>query len=59
MVKTIFVILVILLIQPLSAFAGADKDDKLPVFVSIQPIAFFVERIGGKRVEVQELVKPG
>ncbi len=31
----------------------------IPVFVSIQPQAYFVERIGGKRVSVDVLVLPG
>jgi zinc transport system substrate-binding protein len=32
---------------------------KVVVFTSIVPQEYFVERIGGKRVEVQALVKPG
>jgi len=31
----------------------------IPVFVSIQPQAYFVKRIGGDRVRVDVLVKPG
>ena len=31
----------------------------IPVFVSIQPQAYFVERIGGRRVSVDVLVLPG
>lgn len=32
---------------------------RLPVFVSILPQAYFVERIGGERVKVDVLVQPG
>lgn len=32
---------------------------RLPVFVSILPQAFFVERVGGERVKVDVLVQPG
>lgn len=35
------------------------EEDKLNVFVSILPQAFFVERIGGEHVEVKVLVGPG
>lgn len=31
----------------------------IPVFVSIQPLAYFVNRVGGDRVRVDILVKPG
>ena len=37
----------------------AAATDKLRVFVSIVPQKYFVEQIGGKRVEVQVMVKPG
>jgi zinc transport system substrate-binding protein len=47
-------------------FAGGDGEngrqagqDALTVFVSIQPQAFFVERIAGERVRVEVMVKPG
>jgi zinc transport system substrate-binding protein len=39
--------------------AAADGRAQIPVFVSILPQAFFVEQIGGKRVEVDVLVQPG
>lgn len=34
-------------------------DTPVPVFVSILPQAYFVERVGGHRVQVEVLVKPG
>ncbi len=37
----------------------ASTPPKLSVFVSIMPQVYFVERIGGQRVEVNALVKPG
>ncbi|MGC9329181.1 MAG: metal ABC transporter solute-binding protein, Zn/Mn family [Candidatus Hinthialibacter sp.] len=33
--------------------------EPIPVFVSIQPQSYFVERIGGHRVSVDVMVKPG
>ena len=39
--------------------AARERGDRLVVFVSIQPQAYFVERIGGDRVESQVLVPPG
>ncbi len=56
------VLIVMALVAP--AFASqsliADKPYKpLPVFVSIQPQAYFVKRIGGERVFVNTLVMPG
>ena len=40
---------------------GAQAQDfkKIPIFVSILPQVFFVERIGGDRVQVDVLVQPG
>lgn len=39
--------------------AQAASREKIPVFVSIIPQAFFVEKIGGDRVAVEVLVQPG
>ncbi len=39
--------------------ARAENDSRLHVSVSIQPQAFFVERIGGDRVKVDVMVQPG
>jgi len=47
-----------LLLQPAQAQA-AGPDAPLPVFVSILPQEYFVERIGGDRVRVEALVRPG
>jgi len=59
--KRINYILIILLalVQADLLFAAGDGKKKLDVFVSIQPQAYFVERIGGKRVSVDVLVPPG
>lgn len=43
----------------LTATARADTQKKIPVFVSILPQAFFVDKIGGDRVVVDVLVQPG
>ena len=47
----------LILIAPFLTVALAA--DKLPVFVSIVPQKYFVEQIGGPRVEVSVMVKPG
>jgi zinc transport system substrate-binding protein len=39
--------------------AVANTEEKINVFVSILPQKYFVERVGGKRVKVTNLVKPG
>jgi len=41
------------------SYAADDVVKKLSVFVSIQPQAYFVERIGGDRVLTEVLVPPG
>jgi zinc transport system substrate-binding protein len=38
---------------------SAEDQQALTAFVSILPQAYFVERIGGERVDVQVMVKPG
>lgn len=38
---------------------NAYSADKIPVFVSIVPQKYFVEKIGGERVDVQVMVQPG
>ncbi len=40
-------------------FASPVQAERLPVFVSIIPQAFFLERIGGDHVDVTVLVSPG
>ncbi len=51
--------LAVLMTGPLCARPAARTDGKLPVFVSIPPEAYFVERVGGGRVRVSVLVGPG
>jgi zinc transport system substrate-binding protein len=50
--------LVVLLCLPGRAFASGQAEP-LRIFVSILPQEYFVERIGGSRVEVKALVQPG
>ncbi len=59
--KKISYILIILIALIHAGFLyAADEEAKiLSVFVSIQPQAYFVERIGGNRVLVEVLVLPG
>ncbi len=62
--KLCSVILIVLLFQMVHGTclgAGTDSGSQHPlrVFVSILPIEFFVERIGGERVLVEALVQPG
>jgi zinc transport system substrate-binding protein len=52
-------IAMILLIYAGLVSATAEETDKYTVFTSILPQEYFVERIGGDRVEVQALVTPG
>ena len=54
MIKGICYLLSILLITP--AVAAANR---IPVFVSIVPQKYFVQQIGGDRVDVQVMVSPG
>ncbi len=49
--------LVVLSTLGLPGFGRAD--DRLPVFVSVLPQKFFVEQVGGERVKVQVMVRPG
>lgn len=44
---------------PASPTSSEARADKLAVFVSILPQVYFVERVGGDRVEVEALVLPG
>lgn len=48
-----------LFIIGLTGVGQALADNRLPVFVSIQPQKFFVQQIGGDRVDVRVMVKPG
>jgi zinc transport system substrate-binding protein len=49
-------ILLVLILLPASLSA---EGKRLPITVSLMPQKYFVERIGGKYVDVQVLVKPG
>jgi len=55
--------LALLLLAGLGSGCGrgpqASADSRLSVFVSIPPQAYFVERVGGPRVAVEALVRPG
>lgn len=56
----IYLLTILVLLGCLSAReTRAENDTRLPVFVSILPQAFFVERIGGNRVTVDVMVQPG
>jgi len=54
----LFVGILALGIQAINVDALAEKLP-IPVFVSIQPQAYFVNRVGGDRVQVDVLVRPG
>lgn len=51
--------LVIVMGIVLGSFGAAQAADPLTVFVSLPPQKFFVERLGGDRVQVAALVPPG
>jgi len=44
---------------PVCAGSPIDGRDKIKVFVSILPQAYFVERVGGDRVDISVMVGPG
>jgi len=48
-----------LIIIGLTGIGHALADNRLSVFVSIQPQKYFVQQIGGDRVDVQIMVQPG
>lgn len=54
----VFIVFLSFMLACLS-YAADDGAKKLSVFVSIQPQAYFVERIGGDRVLTEVLVPPG
>ncbi|MFH1755094.1 MAG: zinc ABC transporter substrate-binding protein [Candidatus Latescibacterota bacterium] len=57
--KKALCILMLLLIQTAPTRADTGKGNKMPVFVTILPMAYFIERIGGEHVDVNVLVGPG
>jgi len=58
-VSTVILVLLISLLMSLPANAAEKPGGKVKAFVSILPIAYFVERVGGPNVEVSVLVGPG
>jgi zinc transport system substrate-binding protein len=58
-VSTAILVLLIALLMSLPADAAEKPGGKVKAFVSILPIAYFVERVGGPNVEVTVLVGPG
>lgn len=55
-ISSLITILLLFVFLPFNAQA---EEEKIPIFVSILPQAFFVEEIGGDRVAVDVLVQPG
>ncbi len=55
--KMIIVSVILTFLNPIAAFSA--EKDKIKVFVSVLPHAYFAEKIGGDRVDVQVLVQPG
>jgi zinc transport system substrate-binding protein len=60
----LLVIITLLLLSPGPLFSGAEDQSmtggrRLGVFVSILPQVYLVERIGGERIQVEVMVKPG
>ncbi|WP_165439262.1 metal ABC transporter solute-binding protein, Zn/Mn family [Chlorobaculum tepidum] len=53
------VLLLLLFIPLLNGCAGKTESDKLQVVASIEPLAWFAERIGGDRVSVSVMVPSG
>jgi zinc transport system substrate-binding protein len=58
-VSSVILVLLIALLMSLPADAAEKPGGKVKAFVSILPIAYFVERVGGPNVEVTVLVGPG
>ncbi|MEF3169533.1 MAG: zinc ABC transporter substrate-binding protein [Deltaproteobacteria bacterium] len=55
---TLMSLIFVLALPPGLSF-GAASPDRMKVFVSIPPQAYFVNRIGGERVNVTVLLAPG
>jgi len=53
------VLLLLLFIPLLNGCAGKTESDKLQIVASIEPLAWFAERIGGDRVSVSVMVPSG
>ncbi len=58
--KYLTVFLILILFSPAAAKGQNEEDSKkISIFTSILPQKYFVERIGGNRVDVETLVSPG
>jgi len=55
----VFFISILFCLFPIRGAAGKQIELPIPVFVSIAPQATFVRAIGGERVQVEVLVRPG
>ncbi len=57
----LFTLMALLFVMPLppGLSFGAESPDRVKIFVSVPPQAYFVERIGGERVNVTVLLAPG
>ncbi len=58
MLFTLMNLIFVLTIHPGLSF-GAESPDRMKIFVSVPPQAYFVNRIGGERVNVTVLLAPG
>jgi len=56
--NTLIIILFFLVLLPIAVFAET-QNIPIRVFVSILPIKYFVERVGGDNVDVSVMVRPG
>ena len=57
--RFVLIISILLCFFPIRGAAGEKVDLPIPVFVSIAPQAYFVRQVGGDRVRVEVLVRPG
>jgi zinc transport system substrate-binding protein len=55
----VFFLSILLCFFPIQGAASEKVDLPIPVFVSIAPQAYFVRQVGGERVRVEVLVRPG
>lgn len=59
MLRIYYGMIVMVVLSVSANFSGLLAQDNLMVFVSISPQQYFVEQIGGDRVNVQVMVQPG
>ncbi|WP_027360098.1 metal ABC transporter solute-binding protein, Zn/Mn family [Desulforegula conservatrix] len=55
----LIIIALFAMMLPLTVYQALASEKKMPVFVSILPQKYFVEKIGGNLVEVSVMVEPG